>query len=210
MNSKYRDTSDDANSSNATGSAGEAIIGTRRKFTAEYKREVLERAREIKGMGRGRLKSYLKEKDLRTSHLAEWSKQFSGGVPGEGKRGRPPKSREDILREVAALRQRLSAMKKRAIQAEQLVMLQMQYVKAAALKLERKDRGLLSELISRVDAELSVSSICDALALTRKDFYRTIKPRPPHLPRNMRSSKEPSPGPASLAGNMTNPLPGTA
>lgn len=152
-------------------------IGVRRKFTAEYKLEVLGRAREIKSMGRGRLKSYLQEKNLRSSHLAEWTKQFSSGVIGEGKRGRPPKNREDILREVAALRQQLDAMEKRAIQAEHLVMVQMKYVKGAALKMERKDRGLLSELISRIEAESSVSSICEALALTRKDFYRTIKPR---------------------------------
>lgn len=152
-------------------------IGARRKFTAEYKLEVLDRAREIKSMGRGRLKSYLQEKKLRSSHLAEWAKQFSNGASGEGKRGRPPKNREDILGEVAALRQQLDAMEKRAIQAEQLVMAQMKYVKGAALKMERKDRGLLSELISKIEAESSISSICEALALTRKDFYRTIRPR---------------------------------
>jgi hypothetical protein len=160
-----------------TGSAGAKRIATRRKFTAEYKLEVLDRAREMRGMGRGQLKSYLQEKDLRNSHLAEWTKQFSNGVTGGGKRGRPPKSREAILREVADLRQRLDAMEKRAIQAEELVLLQMKYVKGAALKLERKDRGLLSELISRIETESSVSSICEALALTRKDFYRTIRPR---------------------------------
>jgi hypothetical protein len=158
------------------GRTGAEQIETRRKFTTEYKLEVLDQAREIKSLGRGHLQSYLKEKNLRSSHLAEWSKQFSSGSTGAGKRGRPPKSRETLLREAAALKQRLDAMEKRAIQAEQLVLLQMKYVKGAALKLQRKDRGLLSELISRIEAESSVSSICDALVLTRKDFYRTIKP----------------------------------
>jgi hypothetical protein len=172
-----------------TGKSGAEKTGTRRKFTAEYKFKVLERAGEIKGTGRGRLKSFLQEKSLRTSHLAQWAKQFSNGAPGEGRRGRPPKSRDAIFSEVAALKQRLFLMEKRAVQAEQLVMLQMKYVKGAALKLERKDRGLLSELISRIDVESSVSSICDALTLTRKDFYRTIKPILPNSPRNVRSSK---------------------
>ncbi len=149
---------------------------SRRTFTAEYKLEVLQSVRDMKGKGRGALKAYLRERDLRSSHLAEWNKQLSGGIPGEGKRGRPPKSREALLHEVASLRRRLDAMEKRALQAERLVMLQLKYVKGAAMKMERRDRGLLSELISRVDAETSVSSICEALSLTRKDFYRTIKP----------------------------------
>jgi hypothetical protein len=173
-----------------TEKSGAEKTGTRRKFTAEYKLEILERARKLKGTGRGQLKSFLQEKDLRTSHLAQWAKQLSNGSPGEGKRGRPPKSRDAILSEVAALKQRLFSMEKRAVQAEQLVMLQMKYVKGAALKLERKDRGLLAELISRIDTESSVSSICYALNLTRKDFYRTIKPILPQFPRNIRSAKE--------------------
>lgn len=157
-----------------TGRTGRA--DSRRTFTAAYKLEILDRVREMKGQGRGLLQAYLRERDLRTSHLAEWSKQFPSGVPGEGKRGRPAKSREALAREIASLKGRLDAMEKRALRAERLVMLQLRYVKGAAMKLERKDRGLLSELISRIDAETSVSSICEALALTRRDFYRTIKP----------------------------------
>jgi hypothetical protein len=158
------------------GNSRDGRSDSRRTFTAEYKLEILNSVREMKGKGRGILKAYLQEKDLRTSHLAEWNKQFSTGIPGDGKRGRPPKSREALMREIASLRQRLDAMEKRAHQAERLVMLQLKYVKGAAMKLERKDRGLLSELISRIDAETSVSSICEALAVTRRDFYRTIRP----------------------------------
>ena len=67
-------------------------------------------------------------------------------------------------------------MQARALEAEEIVRVQMEYVKGAALKLERRDRGLLSELISKVRTACPVSTVCEALALTRRDFYRTIKP----------------------------------
>lgn len=92
------------------------------------------------------------------------------------KRGRPGKDLEELKREIRTLRRKLAASKKRIAQAEALVRLQMEYVRGAALKFERKDRGLLSELIARIRSECSISDLCDALALTRRDYYRTIKP----------------------------------
>jgi hypothetical protein len=80
------------------------------------------------------------------------------------------------LREIRQLKYRVAIMKKQALRAETVVLIQRKYVKAAALKLERKDRGLLSQLIARVEQEAPVTSVCEALALTRRDFYRTIRP----------------------------------
>jgi hypothetical protein len=147
----------------------------RRTFSDEYKNEILRRARELKSQGRGRLRSYLASLGLSTSHLTQWRKKFAQGEVS-GRRGRPEKTRADLVRENRFLRRRLEAMQRRASEAESLVLLQTKYVKAAALRLERKDRGLLSELIAQVEQEIKVSSVCDALALSRRDYYRTIKP----------------------------------
>jgi hypothetical protein len=147
----------------------------RRTFSAEYKGEILLRARELKSMGRGKLRAFLSSLGLSTSHLTQWRKKLDhGGAPGP--RGRPSKPRADLEREIRRLRRKLEAMERRASEAESLVLIQAKYVKAAALRLERKDRGLLSELISQVERGTKVSSMCEALAMSRRDYYRTIKP----------------------------------
>jgi hypothetical protein len=108
------------------------------------------------------------------------SDEFKLRMPAERadapRRGRPGKNPEDLKREIRSLRRRLSALRKRALQAEAIVRAQMEYVRGAALKLERKDRGLLSAIVARVRSDCSVSDLCEALSLTRRDFYRTIKP----------------------------------
>jgi hypothetical protein len=159
--------------------AGRFLLKTgdgRRLFSSEYKSYVLRKTKEIKEAGRGGIALFLRKEGLYSSHLAAWKKQIHEDGPGIRKRGRPSKSREELKREIRDLRQRLVILEKKALEAEQIVRLQMEYVKGAALKLERKDRGLLSELIFRVRSACSVSSLCEALALTRRDFYRTIKP----------------------------------
>lgn len=155
---------------------GAGIDAQRRIYTVEYKLKVLRVAETLRGGPRGQLAAFLRAEGLRASQVARWRKQSDTCVIGRGKRGRRERSRELLLREIRQLKYRLEAMKKRALQAEELVLIQMKYVKAAALKLERKDRGLLSRLIARVEQEQQVTSVCEALALTRRDFYRTIQP----------------------------------
>ena len=148
----------------------------RRRFTAEYKLWVLKNAEELKGTVRGKLADFLKSEGLRTSHLATWRKRIAAGLDPEGKRGPKEKSGTGLGPELRKLKHRLRAAEKRALRAEEIVLLQMKYVKAAALRLERKDRGLLSQLINHLEQGSTVSSICEALCMTRRDFYRTIAP----------------------------------
>jgi hypothetical protein len=148
----------------------------RRTFSAEYKLGILRIAGEIKERGNDGLRAFLIREGLGASHLKRWEKQASLGLLGKAKRGRPGKSRSVMRREIELLKQGLAAAEKQARQAEEIVRLQMKYVRGAAWKLERKDRGLLAGILSRVERECSVSSICEALDLTRRDFYRTIKP----------------------------------
>ncbi|HKP94319.1 MAG TPA: hypothetical protein VJ385_01060 [Fibrobacteria bacterium] len=168
----------------------------RRTFSANYKLAILRIAREIRETRNGSLGAFLIREGLSTSHLKQWEKQASRGLIGKAKRGRPGKSRRALRRENAVLRQSLAAAEKRARQAEEIVRLQMKYVRGAAWKLERKDRGLLAGLLARVDRECSVSSVCEALDLTRRDFYRTIKPlidgEPSNSPSLPASASEPS------------------
>ena len=167
----------DGDRESAAGKSPSHTGNGRRSFSRDYKLYVLRKSREIKDAGLGGIAAFLRKEGLYSSHLAAWKKQMREGRRGGGKRGRPPlKAREKLRLENHDLRQRLVILEKKSLEAEQIVRVQMEYVKAAALKLERKDRGLLSELISRVRAACSVSSLCEALALSRRDFYRTIKP----------------------------------
>jgi hypothetical protein len=169
----------------------------RRTFSAEYKLGVLRIAREIKEARHDGLRAFLIREGLRTSHLYHWEKQASLGLLGKAKRGRPGKSRSALRREIADLKRRLAAAEKQARQAGEIVRLQMEYVRGAAWKLERKDRGLLAGLLARVHRECSVSSVCEALDLTRRDFYRTIKPLIDGMPGGMHPrARDPLPFPA--------------
>jgi transposase len=161
--------------SGAGGSVGRSA--QRRTFTAEYKIKVLRMAESLKGEARGHLAAFLRAEGLRTSHVAEWRKQYTGGAIGSRKRGQREKPPHALYQEMRLLRYRLATMEERALRAEEMVRLQVKYVQAAALKLNRKDRGLLSELIAQFEGKPRISSLCDALALTRRDFYRTILPR---------------------------------
>jgi hypothetical protein len=174
-----------------------ATLGyARRTFSADYKLSILRTAQEIRETRKDGLRAFLVREGLGISQLKQWEKQASRGLLGKAKRGRPGKSRSALNREITILKQGLEAAEKRARQAEEIVRLQMKYVRGAAWKLERKDRGLLAGLLARVDRECSVSSICEALDLTRRDFYRTIKPlidgAPSDSPSSPASASEPS------------------
>lgn len=149
----------------------------RRIYTAGQKLDLLRRAREAREAGRGNLAVLLRTEGLRTSHLSEWAKQFSSGLPSGRRRGRPASDPETLLTEFRRCRRRLSALSASLQEAERIIHLQRKYIMAAALRRERRDRGLLSELMAKVENDMSVAEACRALGVDRKDFYRTIKPR---------------------------------
>jgi transposase-like protein len=155
---------------------GMAEAPSRRRFPAEYKLRVLESARDLRASGRGRLQEFLRKEGLRTSHLAEWRKQLARGRLGEGRRGRPGRGEKALFAEIRFCKRRLSAMAKKLLDADRVILLQRKYIIAASLRMERRDRGLLSELMAQVESLVSVSAACEALGLARRDFYRTVKP----------------------------------
>lgn len=77
---------------------------TRRRFSAEYKRNVL---READACNRGELGALLRREGLYTSHLSAWRMQRDrGALAGSGPRlGRPPK--DPLEAQNAALRRKL-------------------------------------------------------------------------------------------------------
>lgn len=76
----------------------------RRRFTAEYKRNIL---RQADACGHGELGALLRREGLYTSHLSAWRIQRDqGALGGSGPRlGRPPK--DPLEAENAALRRKL-------------------------------------------------------------------------------------------------------
>jgi transposase-like protein len=149
---------------------------SRRSFSAEYKLQVLAKVRNLRASGRGRLQEFLREEGLLTSHLAEWRKQLARGRFGEFRRGRPERSREDLFAEIRLSKHRLRSLEKKLRDAERMILIQKKYILAAALRAERRDRGLLSELMAQVESQASISAACQALGLSRRDYYRTVKP----------------------------------
>jgi transposase-like protein len=154
--------------------SSQEVPSRRRTFSAAYKAEILARAKQLRAQGRGGVLALLRREGLRTSHLSEWRKQFSRGR-GHGNRGRPGRGPGTLRAEIRRLRENLISLENRERDAKQTILLQREYVMAAALKLNRKDRGLLSALIAQVEDVVPISDACKALALSRRDFYRTIK-----------------------------------
>lgn len=155
---------------------GKTGASPRRIFPSEYKLEVLASAGHLRASGRGRLQEFLRKEGLRTSHLAEWKKQLDQGRLGTHRRGRPERSREELVAEIRFCKHRLSALEKKLRAADQVIEMQKKYILASSLRAGRRDRGLLSELMAQVERLTSVSAACQALGVTRRDFYRTIKP----------------------------------
>lgn len=97
----------------------------RRRFTAEYKREILRRADSCKETGA--LGALLRAEGLYSSHLATWRRQRDAGeLAGltAQKRGRKPRQVDARDRQIADLQRQVARVTTRAERAEALVDLQ--------------------------------------------------------------------------------------
>ena len=97
----------------------------RRRFTAEYKREVLKQAAAC--TERGELGALLRREGLYSSHLTEWRAAVErGGLAAltPKRRGPVPKEVDSRDRQIADLERQVARMTKRAERAEALVELQ--------------------------------------------------------------------------------------
>jgi transposase len=96
----------------------------RRRFTAEYKRRILQEADQC---GSGGIAALMRREGLYSSHLTTWRKQRkSGEIAGLAprKRGKKPVPRNPLSAENEQLRQENARLQKRLYQAETIVAVQ--------------------------------------------------------------------------------------
>jgi transposase-like protein len=110
----------------------------RRKFSAEYKLEVLREADACTKPGE--IGALLRREGLYTSHLSAWRKQRRQGELGgltPKKRGPLPKEKNPLAAKVAALEKETVRLKARAERAEALVELQKKVSEILGIELKR-------------------------------------------------------------------------
>lgn len=101
-------------------------VPTRRKFTAEYKADILRRADACEA-GSGELGELLRKEGLYSSHLLTWRTQRErGALQGlePKKRGRKAKRRDPLAVEVEHLRRENARLEQRLKQAETIIEVQ--------------------------------------------------------------------------------------
>jgi transposase-like protein len=94
----------------------------RRRFTAEYKAQVLRQADQCAGVGE--LGALLRREGLYSSHLTSWRRQREQGALvalAPKKRGRPPVPVSPLARRVAELERENSRLARRLHQAEAII-----------------------------------------------------------------------------------------
>jgi transposase len=111
---------------------------TRRKFSAEYKLEVLREADSCTKPGE--IGALLRREGLYTSHLSSWRRQRRQGELGAlapKRRGPSPKEKNPLAARVAALEKETVRLKARAERAEALVELQKKVSEILGIELKR-------------------------------------------------------------------------
>jgi transposase-like protein len=97
----------------------------RRRFTAEYKRRILEEADRLTAPGE--LGALLRREGLYSSHLSTWRKQREQGMLdglAPKKRGRKPKRKDPLVEENQRLRRENARLAARLKQAETIIEVQ--------------------------------------------------------------------------------------
>lgn len=113
----------------------------RRRFTAQYKADILRRTDAFE-MGSGELGELLRKEGLYSSHLLVWRKQRDRGAL-EGlepkKRGRKPKRRDAVTLEVERLRRENAQLQNRLKQAEVIIAVQKKVSELLGIPLAKID-----------------------------------------------------------------------
>ncbi len=95
----------------------------RRRYTAEYKADILRRTDAV-GLGSGEIGELLRKEGLYSSILSFWRKQRDAGVIAglaPQKRGRKTKRRDPVVVENEKLRRELAQVRRRLEQAEVII-----------------------------------------------------------------------------------------
>lgn len=112
----------------------------RRRFTAEYKRKILEEAAACTKPGE--IGALLRREGLYSSNLVEWRRaQERGGLAGLAPKKRGPAAKEvnPLARKVAELERALAKAERRAERAEGLVELQKKVSELLGIQLPKPD-----------------------------------------------------------------------
>lgn len=112
---------------------------TRRRYTGEYKKRILEQYETAPSGGRGAL---LRREGLYSSHIESWRKQREAGVLealAPKKRGRRPKAEEPRAREIADLRRKLARAEQKLKQAELIIDIQKKVAEMLGIPLAKPE-----------------------------------------------------------------------
>ena len=114
----------------------------RRRFTAEYKRRVLQEADACAGAGAGELGGFLRREGLYSSHLTTWRRQREQGTLAAlspKKRGRPAAPGSPLARRVAELEREKARLEGRLKQAETIIEVQKKISEILGIPLKTAD-----------------------------------------------------------------------
>lgn len=113
---------------------------TRRKFTAQYKRDILA---QVERCEPGEVGALLRREGLYSSHLTTWRRQCEEGALaalGPRKRGRKPKVRDAQTQRLEALERENEKLRQRLAQAETIIEVQKKVSTLLGIRLETTNR----------------------------------------------------------------------
>jgi transposase len=112
----------------------------RRKFTAEYKRRILEEADNC--TGGGQIGALLRREGLYSSHLTTWRRQRDRGVlKGLSPKKRGRKRKDELEREVARLQRENERLQASLEEAEMIIDVQKKLSRLLGLATEENGTG---------------------------------------------------------------------
>ncbi|MDZ4183423.1 MAG: IS3 family transposase [Desulfuromonadales bacterium] len=149
----------------------------RRRFTAEYKRRILQEAEACKEQGR--LGALLRREGLYSSNLITWRRQAERGTLealSPKKRGPKEKKPDPSLRRIAELEKATQKLEHKLRQAELIIAAQKKNCRDIPDVPRSQGRDDLMKITESLAKAVNVQQACVALAVPRSSFYRWQKP----------------------------------
>ncbi len=112
---------------------------TRRKFTAEFKRRILDETG--RATGEGEIGRILRREGLYSSHVTRWRDELAHGELEPKKRGRKAQPIDERTVRIAELERELEVQRRRADRAELLVEIQKKVSQLLGIELAQPPKG---------------------------------------------------------------------